>query len=159
MSQIYSGRHTAVFPNNCVVFLIGLQIHRPWVIRKWWPAFIAMPKMLRRLQQDPELGLLGFHTWFAFPNRVMVVQYWRSFADLERFARRPEEPHWPAWQRFNRAIGNDGSVGIWHETYCVGAGDSESIYVNMPRFGLAEAGEHVSVSSHQDTARSRIQSS
>jgi hypothetical protein len=30
-------------------------------------------------------------------------------------------------------------VGIWHESYVVPAGQAESIYVNMPRFGLGLA--------------------
>jgi hypothetical protein len=37
-------------------------------------------------------------------------------------------------------VGTDGSVGIWHETYKVAAGDYENIYVNMPLFGLGKAG-------------------
>jgi hypothetical protein len=50
----------------------------------------------------------------------------------------------PAWAAFNRAVGNNGSVGVWHETYEVAPGHYESIYVNMPRWGLAAAGEHAS---------------
>ena len=30
-----------------------------------------------------------------------LVQYWRSYEDLERFARNPDDPHLPAWRRFN----------------------------------------------------------
>ena len=35
-----------------------------------------------------------------------------------------------------------GDIGIWHETFRVRAGEYEAIYGNMPRFGLAAAGEH-----------------
>ena len=51
--------------------------------------------------------------------------------------------HYPAWAAFNRAVGNDGTVGIWHETYLIAPGKVETIYTNMPRFGLAEASSHV----------------
>lgn len=48
-------------------------------------------------------------------------------------------PRLPAWQAFNKAIGTDGSVGIWHETYAASLGSHESVYVNMPPFGLGRA--------------------
>jgi hypothetical protein len=31
-----------------------------------------------------------------------MVQYWRSFADLERFARDPAFTHLGAWKQFNQ---------------------------------------------------------
>ncbi|MEH2092747.1 MULTISPECIES: DUF4188 domain-containing protein [unclassified Nostoc] len=52
----------------------------------------------------------------CLPARGGLIQYWRSFEDLERFARNLADAHLKAWQRFNQAIGADGSVGIWHET-------------------------------------------
>ena len=68
------------------------------------------------------------------------MQYWRSFADLERFARDASLPHHAAWRDYNRRVGTDGDVGVWHETYQVRAGQYESVYANMPMFGLAAAG-------------------
>jgi hypothetical protein len=47
--------------------------------------------------------------------------------------------HLPAWKAFNQSIATDGSVGIWHETFAIAAGAYESIYVNMPSFGLGRA--------------------
>jgi len=41
------------------------------------------------------------------------------------------------------AIGNSGDVGVWHETYLVNKNCDESLYINMPRFGLAKAGKQV----------------
>ena len=40
----------------------------------------------------------------------------------------------PAWRAFNRAVGSNGSVGIWHETYLVGPGNYEVLLRNMPPF-------------------------
>ena len=85
-----------------------------------------------------------------------MIQYWRSTEDLERFARSPSETHLKAWQRFNKAVGKDGSVGIWHETYSVAAGGYETIYANMPRFGLAAATTHERVGKRGETARERL---
>jgi Domain of unknown function (DUF4188) len=41
-----------------------------------------------------------------------VVQYWRSFEDLDRFARAADDPHPPAWRRFNRTVRATGDMGI-----------------------------------------------
>lgn len=66
---------------------------------------------------SPETGLLAWHNaWIKGPS---VVQYWRSFEDLDRFARATDEPHLPAWKTFNKAVRASGDVGIWHETYKV----------------------------------------
>jgi hypothetical protein len=102
----------------------------------------------------PEAGLLAWHNaWIKGPA---VVQYWRSFEHLERFARAGGEPHLPAWKAFNQAIGASGDVGIWHETYKVRAGEAEAIYGNMPRIGLANAGRHMPVGSTGQSAARRI---
>ena len=79
-----------------------------------------------------------------------------SYEDLERFARNPDDPHLPAWRRFNQIVGSDGSVGIFHETYVVEAGRHEEIYSNMPVFGLAKATEHVPAKGRLETARRRL---
>jgi hypothetical protein len=84
-----------------------------------------------------------------------VAQYWRSFEDLERYARDADAEHLPAWRRFNQKARESGSVGIWHETYKVHAGDYETIYNNMPRIGLARAGAHRPLGS-TSTAAQRV---
>ncbi len=85
-----------------------------------------------------------------------TLQYWRSFDDLERFARDKQEPHLSAWKRFNQAVGTDGSVGIWHETYQVAAGQYEAVYGNMPVSGLAKATTHLPATGRRETARRRM---
>ena len=86
----------------------------------------------------------------------MLIQYWRSFEELEKFARSKDDPHLEAWRRFNKLIGNDGSVGIWHETYLIEAGNYEWAYGNMPVFGLAAATKHVPALGRRETARRRL---
>lgn len=146
MARISPGRYTANTEGDFVVFLIGMRINRPLRIHKWWPVFVAMPKMIRELEAHPEKGML--HAEFALiRGSLAYVQYWRSFEQLARFAGNPEDPHQPAWAAFNRAVGASGDVGIWHETYRVAAGECEAIYGNMPAWGLAEAFERVPVGS------------
>ena len=83
-----------------------------------------------------------------------MVTYWKSFEHLERVAK--EDPHLAAWRDFNKRVGSDGSVGIWHETYQVKAGNYECVYGNMPLFGLAKASRLVPATGALETAESRI---
>jgi hypothetical protein len=155
MAKIFRGRYTAQTEKPVVIFLIGMRINRLRALGRWFPAFTAMPKMLSSLRSDPGKGFLGGRT-FLYWRGVVMVQYWSSFEDLERFARAESEPHIGAWRRFNKAVGSDGSVGVWHETYLVQPQEQESVYVNMPEFGLAEATAHVPAAGRRETARMRL---
>ncbi len=109
MSPIYPGRYTAGCSDPIVVFPIGMRINRLWAVRKWLPVVRAMSQMLQTLHAHPEKGFLGAESFLNWPG-VTLVQYWRSYEDLEFFARNPSDPHLAAWQAFHRAIGGDGSV-------------------------------------------------
>lgn len=137
--KIIARRTSAELDGEFVVFLIGMRINRLWKIWRWWPVAAAMPKMLAELYRKPELGLLHARSHFGLRN-VLVVQYWRSFEALEAYARAPLSAHLPAWQAFNTAVGSNGDVGIWHETYVVQPGRYEAFYNNMPPYGLGVAG-------------------
>lgn len=156
MTQIFNGRYTAKTDQPFVVFLIGMRINKWWRIDKWLPVSRAMGPMLQTLFTHPEKGFLHAEFYWNTSGPVMI-QYWRSFEDLEQFARNPSDPHLGPWKAFNQAIGADGSVGIWHETYSVNADQFESVYGNMPRFGLAAAMAHVQAVGRRHTARQRIE--
>ena len=85
----------------------------------------AMPTMLKALAQHPELGCLGTLQYFG--RTTLMVQYWRDFESLDRFARDRDLPHLEPWRRFNRAARSSDAVGVWHETYRVAAGQYEAI--------------------------------
>lgn len=156
-SLVMPGRYTAQTDTEFVVFLIGMRVTQPWAFGKWLPVAQAMGPMIKTLTEHPEKGFLGAESFFRlFPLGVMMMSYWRSFEDLERFARNPSDLHLPAWQAFNKAVGNDGSVGLWHETYKVQPGQYEAVYVNMPAFGLAAATELVPVGRRGESARERV---
>ncbi len=154
MARIYTGRYTASLDGDFVVFLIGMRVNKLWKIHKWLPVAREMGPMLKKLFSNPEKGMLGAR--FGWMGGPMVVEYWRSFADLERFAKSAGDPHRPAWRRFNKNVGTSGDVGIWHETYKVHAGEYECLYGNMPRVGLAAAAEHLPIGRKTDSAAQRI---
>jgi hypothetical protein len=141
MSTLIQKRVSGRMADEFVVFLIGMRINRWWKPHKWLPVALAMPRMLRELESQPDLGFLGAEQWFG--RTTIMVQYWRSMDALMTYAKNRDAQHLPAWQSFNRLVGTNGDVGIWHETYRVKPGDYESVYVNMVPFGLGKAGELV----------------
>ena len=155
MSKVIPGRFTADIEGPFVVFLIGMRVNKFFAFRKWFATAMAMGPMIRTLYEHPEKGFLGAQTFFNLRG-VVTIQYWRSFEDLERFARDKNDPHLGAWRRFNKSIGSDGSVGIWHESFLVDAGKYEALYGNMPVFGLASAAKHVPATGRRETARRRL---
>lgn len=110
--MIHAQRMTAQIDGDFVVFLIGMRINKPWLLHKWWPVAAAMPRMLAELKSQPERGLLHAELWFS--RTVIGVQYWRSMDQLLAYAKDRQSAHLPAWAAFNKAVGSDGTVGIWH---------------------------------------------
>ncbi len=155
MPKVFPGRYTAETDGPFVVFLIGMRVNRIFAVRKWLATARAMTRMLRVLHAHPEKGFMGGRT-IVYWRGVGLIQYWRSFDDLERFARSPSELHLDAWRRFNTIIGADGTVGIWHETYMIEPGRHEAVYGNMPMFGLGAAVKHVPAVGRRETARRRL---
>ena len=87
MAGVLKGRYMADVSrlgDEVVVFVIGMRINKPLKVGLWWPVFNGMGKMLKYLAERPEKGLLAYRV-SALPP--FVLQYWRSFDDLERFAR------------------------------------------------------------------------
>jgi hypothetical protein len=153
MDKVIPGRYAAETEHSFVVFLIGMRINRLFAFRKWVPVAKAMGPMLQELYRNPDLGFLGAE-YFLQWRGIMLVQYWRSYEHLDKYAR--GGIHLEAWKRFNRAIGTDGTVGIYHETYIVQPGQFECVYNNMPKFGLAKATKHVPAVGRMETSRRRM---
>ena len=153
--NLFIGRYTSRLDKPVVLFLIGMRINRLRAIRQWSAVLRAMPRMLRELEQKKS-GLLWYRPYRS--GRVfMVQQYWESFDTLMAYAHDQAGEHFPAWAEFNRRVGyTDGAVGIWHETYLVEPGKCETIYGNMPLFGLAAAGNHVKAEGRLASAQDRM---
>lgn len=152
--MIHRERLTATLEGNFVVFLIGVRINKPLMVHKWLPVAAAMPRMLKELYRQPELGFIHAEMWFS--RTIILVQYWRSMEQLLAYAKNNEAQHLPAWRSFNRAVGTDGSVGIWHETYIASPGSYENVYVNMPLFGLGRAGSVQPATGDRQSAAVRL---
>ena len=147
-------RMTVEVDGDFVVFLIGMRINKIWKIQSWWPVLRAMRAMLKELDANPDIGCLGYT--FGWP---VIVQYWRSFDHLERYAKSRDHRHLPAWHQFNQIVSQARDiVGIWHETYGIRAGSYETVYSGMPPFGLGKVGRLVPASGARETARQRITS-
>jgi hypothetical protein len=96
-------RFTARIEGDFVVYQIGTPTNKPWKPSAWWPVFIGMPQMQKELKAaGPTSGFLG-HS----PVRPgLIVQYWRSFEQLEAYAKSKSNLHQPAWAAFNRRMRN-----------------------------------------------------
>lgn len=152
-----TSKHMAHVEGPVVAFLIGMRINTLWRFWEWLPVALAMPAMMRELAMNRDLGALGART-FLSGRVILVVQYWRSFDHLERYAHAPNQAHLPAWKAFNqRARRGTGAAGIFHETYAVEPGQVESVYVDMPRdFGLAGTVGPIDVRAGRMAARERL---
>ena len=154
MTEVKRGRWTAQLDGDFVVFLIGARPSKTRLLRSLADlgGRRGMPYMLKKLSQDPTSGLLGYQMTGL---GTLIVQYWRSFEDLERFANDPDDAHTAAWRNYWKRVGKDDRTGIWYETYLVRAGEYEAVYGNMPPFGLGKASRLVTMA-EGSTARGRL---
>lgn len=147
-------RMTSAHDGEVVVFLIGMRVNRWWKFWQWLRTAMAMPRMLKELAAHPELGMLGADGWFG--RTTMLVSYWKSTDHLLAYAKMRDAEHLPAWRAFNKHISTNGDVGIWHETYRVPAGNFETVYLNMPAFGLGKATGLAEALGHRVHAEGRL---
>jgi hypothetical protein len=154
MGDVAGRRMTAEIDGDFVVFLIGARFNDKLQFAR---ALLdlggrrGMKHMLDYLVAHPEKGLLAYE--LGIPT---IVQYWRSFEQLEAFAKDRDDPHLDVWRQYWRRVGRSGRTGIWHETYLIKAGQYEAVYGNMPAHGLGKAGRLVPVS-ESSTARGRLE--
>jgi Domain of unknown function (DUF4188) len=143
----------AEIEGDFVVFLIGARLSKRHVVQSLMDlgGRRGMRHMLDYLVAHPEKGLLAYE--MGLPT---IVQYWRSFEQLEAFAKDKDDPHAEIWRQYWRRVGRSTRTGIWHETYLVKAGQYEAVYGNMPPHGLGKAGRVVPLS-EASSARSRIE--
>lgn len=138
---------------DVVVFIIGMRINKWWALHQWLPVFFAMGPMLRELYTHKELGFLSTEMSWNF-RTITLIQYWKSYENLIAYAKGPI--HLKAWRNFYQKSSKSTAVGIFHETYKVPSGSYESLYANMPNFGLAKAIGHHPVTSKHNTSEQRI---
>lgn len=137
-SDVQPFRFRADIPPSTVVFLIGMRVNEIRRIDQWLPVVKVMPKMLRELHEQPELGMLHGESWGRW-RQTLMVQYWQSMDHLMRYATARDHEHLPAWAAFNRQARASHAVGIWHEAYEVQPETSHIVYRDMPLFGMGKA--------------------
>jgi len=152
MGEVAGRRMMAEIEGDFVVFLIGARLSKLQVFQSLVDlgGRRGMRHMLDYLVEHPEKGLLAYE--MGIPT---IVQYWRSFEQLEAFAKDKEDPHLEIWRQYWRRVGRSARTGIWHETYLVKAGQYEAVYGNMPAHGLGKAGRLVPMS-EGSSARERL---
>jgi hypothetical protein len=153
--SVVEGRQTAAYDQELVVFVIGFRVNKLRAFRQWLPVARAMVPMLRELTADKDSGLLGFRTFPGLRTTTMI-QYWESAEKLQAFANDPGRTHRPAWTNFFKYAYQSNNVGIYHETYVVPAGHTETIYGNMPLTGLGTVAGVVPVNKRGQSAAERL---
>ncbi len=157
MATINKGRFSAdAGADGKVLFLIGMRFNQLWRVWKWFPVFVAMPRMLVELQKNPSLGLVGKPRTMLSGKVVLVWQYWESFEHLETYSKSSSASHLPAWRKFNQKVRDNGSVGIFHETILLSDDRVETVYGNMPTFGLGAVTGAVPAKRRGQTAKARL---
>jgi hypothetical protein len=152
VGEVAGRRMTAEIEGDFVVFLIGARLSKLQLVQGFMDlgGRRGMRHMLDYLVARPEKGLLAYE--MGLPT---IVQYWRSFEQLEAFAKDKDDPHLDIWRQYWRRVGRSSRTGIWHETFLVRAGQYEAVYGNMPPHGLGKAGRLVPVS-ESSSARERL---
>ncbi|UOE96094.1 DUF4188 domain-containing protein [Alkalihalobacillus sp. LMS39] len=152
--DIRVGRFMANPNEEVVVFIIGMRINKWWAIHKWLPVAKAMPGMIRELYSNKKYGFLSLESTMNL-RTIVSIQYWSSVEQLQAYAKEPL--HTKAWKNFNKKCRNNSAVGVFHETYIVSPSKYESVYVNMPIFGLGTAVGSQSVAKHYNSAAQRLE--
>ena len=119
MAEVKPGRWTAEIDGDFVVFLIGARADKRHLlpVLRDLGGRRGMLHMLQHLSAHPEKGLLGYEM-STFGG--LIVQYWRSFEHLERFANDVDDPHVAAWRSYWRRVGSDaGPASGTRRTSCV----------------------------------------
>jgi hypothetical protein len=83
-------------------------------------------------------GLLNSETFAIGITHFGVLQYWRSFDDLDAWSRRPPHSEW--WRSAVERMRLRKDFGVYHETFLVRSPDIESIYLDCRPAGLAAFG-------------------
>jgi hypothetical protein len=151
-TSIHNGAFTAKTENGFVVFIIGVRLNKIFAFFKWLSVIKAMVPMIKELYQNPELGFIQEQTVIGW-RTVTTIQYWRSYEQLEAYTY--GKTHSKAMKKFHQKIGKSGAIGLYHETYKIEK--DESLYINMPIYGLAKAFEHVPITKELNTARKRME--
>ncbi|CAG9460325.1 unnamed protein product [Pedinophyceae sp. YPF-701] len=146
--RVVRGRFSARMPKDksFVVFLIGARVNDPCDLTKLDSFYQWMGKAFDNMDRElealgPELGYLGGEGYVSMSRTgTLTVQYWESMEKLQAWARGRQYAHNKPWKVLQAKGKDTPRYAFWHEAYQVGAdGSYETIYVNCPPLGLANA--------------------
>jgi hypothetical protein len=83
-------------------------------------------------------GLLQSEMFVIGLAHFGVLQYWRSFDDLDSWSRRPPHSEW--WRSAVERMRLKEDLGVYHEAFLVRPSEIESIYLDCGPVGLAAFG-------------------
>lgn len=129
-----------------VVFHLGARVNHPLGLlapgaRELGEHFQAMVSSLNARRD--EYGMLHISNWRGQDrntnNVIMIIAYFRSVDDLNRFAH--DEVHRKGWDWYHHFVRDTGHrhLGLFHETFVSRKGDYETIYVDTAPTLLGEA--------------------
>ena len=149
-------RQVATLPESlpllCLVRL-GIQVHR-------MRAFLYAARLGRAIDRSAAdavaagAGLLHSERFTITRNHFGVLQYWRSFADLEAWSHRPPHAEW--WRAAVQRMRTKGDFGVYHETFLVARDQIETIYMDCRPTGLAAFGTLAEAVGPLTTGRGRL---
>ncbi|KAF9889917.1 hypothetical protein FE257_006789 [Aspergillus nanangensis] len=128
---------------SIVVFHLGARSNHPLGILA--PGYKAVgdrsARMNEALMADPvKYGLLGMSRWLkqedGAGNDTMTVYYLRDYEALHRFAH--EEIHMEAVRWWADIVKEHPHISIYHESYLVGRGQWENVFVNSKPTGVSD---------------------
>jgi heme-degrading monooxygenase HmoA len=140
-------------PQLCVA-LFGIQLRTDDANARYHASGIGA-EMMQALEVAHEHGLL--HSRFLMSEAgPVIMQYWRSHDDLNRWSRQQPHARWWQWLRQN----TDADLGVYHEIYQ--ARTAEAIFFNCHPVGPAtfctlETATHDGRSSERQTQFERAQ--
>jgi hypothetical protein len=102
-------------------------------------------------------GLLNSQSFAIAINHFGVLQYWRSFDELEAWSRRAPHSEW--WRSAVERMRTRQDLGVYHETFLVKAVEIESIYLDCRPTGLAAFGSLGEPVGPMTTSRGRLKRS
>ena len=136
----------------CLVRL-GIQVKSPaaWLFARRLRSAITTDSR-RAIAQGA--GLLNSETFAIAINHFGVLQYWRSFDELETWTHRSPHSEW--WGSAVERMRLKRDFGIYHETFLVRPADIESISMNCRPAGLETFGELAEPVGPDTTSRGRL---
>ena len=156
MAKVMPGRFTAQVDGPFVVLRLGIRVNRFFLFWKWIPTFYTTVPLLWALLREQAPGFLGGFSLLYWQSSLGIIQYWRSFEDLENYAHSKGNGYLTLWRSYKASPGAGGSVGLWYEAFLVDGARYEVVYDNTPAIGLAAATQHVPAVGRRETARRRL---